>query len=270
MLKKTLIITGAAVVVPALIFGTDAWSYMRTATQSVRASVKSEVPPEFEVKRIKELVDNLVPEIRKCMHVIAEQQVDIEYLDQDIARREGELAQQQKTLLSMTDQLDSGVKTFYISNRTYSAEEISQDLTLRFGKFKVAKEGVDRDKKILKAREKALKANQQTLENMLSQKQELEVKIAQLDARLKSIQAAETVSELAFDDSQLSQAKQAIRDLNKQLDVKERMLDVEGRFVNLIPMEDLQTAPQDITQQVRAYLQEQPEPADALVSTTVE
>lgn len=267
MIKKILMVTGAVVLIPAFIFGRDAWSYVRTAGQSVRNAVKSEVPPEFEIKRIKELVDNLIPDIRRCMHVIAEQQVDIENLRDDLDRRQAELAKQEELLLGMTDDLESGQSTFKYASHVYTAEEVRLDLASRFAKFKVSREAADRDRQILKARETALTANQKKLEGMLDSKQTLEVEIAQLEARVKSIQAAESVSELSFDDSQLAQAKQAIRDLNRQMDVRERMMDVEGRFTDLIPLEDLRKVPADLSQQVRSYLNA-PAPANEKVAAS--
>lgn len=263
MIKKILMGVGALVILPALFFGKDASSYFRTAKDNMRDAVKQEIPAEFEVTRVKGMVENLVPDIRQCMHVIAEQQVDIEHLQADIVRREDAVADQEKILLSMTKDLDGGQQEIQYASRTYTSDEVKRDLSVRFEKFKVAKDALQRDRKILKAREKALIANQQKLNNMLSAKQDLEVQIVQLEARLKSIQAAETVSELNFDDSQLAQAKSAIRELNKSLDVKERMLDVEGRFTNLIPTEDVRSVPEDLTSQIQNYLEdssdEQPE-----------
>lgn len=269
MIKKLVLGVGALVVLPTLFFGRDAVSYFRTAKDNVRAAVKAEVPPEFEVQRVKGLVDNLVPDIRDCMHVIAEQQVDIEHLQDEIVRREDALGDQEKILLSMTKDLESGDSEIRYVNRTYTSDEVSRDLAIRFDKFKVAKDALDRDQKILKAREKALAANQEKLDNMISAKQQLEVQIAELEARLKSIQAAETVSELNIDDSQLAQAKSAIRDLNKSLDVRERMLEVEGRFTNLIPTEDVRKVPEDLTAQIHEYLNrsDNAETEEAPVST---
>ncbi|MDC0262083.1 hypothetical protein OAK47_02555 [Planctomycetaceae bacterium] len=254
MIKKVLMGVGALAVLPALFFGRDASSYFHTAKNNMRDAVKQEIPAEFEVERVRDMVANLVPDIRQCMHVIAGQQVDMEHLQSDIVRREDTVADQEKILLSMTKDLDGGHQEIQYASRTYTSDEVKRDLAVRFDKFKVAKEALQRDRKILKAREKALVANQQKLDNMLSAKQDLEVQIAQLDARLKSIQAAETVSELNFDDSQLAQAKSAIRELNKSLDVKERMLEVEGRFTNLIPTEDVRTVPEDLTSQIQDYL----------------
>jgi chromosome segregation ATPase len=254
MLKKIILGVGIAVLIPVLMFGRDAASYVKTASQSVRKAVKNEVPPEFEVQRIKDMVDQLAPEIRECMHVIAEQQVDIEHLNEQIVAREDGLADQEKILLSMTNDVDSGLKNITYASHSYTNEEVQRDLSHRFEKFKVAKDALERDRKIIKARDKALKSNQHKLDEMLTQKQDLEVKVAELEARLQSLRAASTVSELSFDDSKLAQAKQAIRELNKSLDVQERMLDVEAKFVDLIPTEDVRPLPENLSAEIRGYL----------------
>lgn len=257
MVKKLLVGVGALVVLPVLFFGKDAASYFHTAKNNMRDAVKQEIPAEFEVARVKDMVENLVPDIQKCMHVIAEQQVDIEHLQADIVRREDTLADQEKVLLSMSKDLDSaGQQDIQYASRTYTSDEVARDLSHRFEKFKVAKDALARDRKVLRAREKALVANQKKLDNMLGAKQDLELQIVQLEARLKSIQAEAVVSELNFDDSQLANAKKAIRELNKSLDVKEKMLDVEGRFVDMIPTEDVRSVPKDLTSQIQSYLQE--------------
>ena len=72
MIKKILMGVGALVILPALFFGKDASSYFRTAKNNMRDAVKQEIPAEFEVDRVKDMVENLVPDIQKCMHVIAE------------------------------------------------------------------------------------------------------------------------------------------------------------------------------------------------------
>ncbi len=83
---------------------------------------------------------------------------------------------------------------------------------------------------------------------------DLEVKIEQLEARVQTVAAAETVSTLAIDDSSLSQAAKLIEDLNKELDVKERVLDAEVKFADLIPVE-AQSAKneEDISKQIEAH-----------------
>ena len=90
---------------------------------------------------------------------------------------------------------------------------------------------------------------------MMKSKQELEVQIVQLDARLKTVQAAESVTALEIDDSQLARAKKLIAGLNRQLHVKEKLLDAEGKFTNLIPVDLESQESTDITSEIDSYFE---------------
>ena len=57
---------------------------------------------------------------------------------------------------------------------------------------------------------------------MLAAKRKLEVDVEHLEARLKMVEAAQTTSDYAFDDSRLSRVKELITDLRTRLDVAER------------------------------------------------
>lgn len=255
MLKKIVVGASLAAVLGGLTFGRELFSYVRAGAQSVRQAVKSEVPIEFEIQRARSLVDQLIPDIRKCMHVIAEQQVEVEHLNQQIARRETEIGKQKDSILALRQDLSTGKPAFSYASHTYTSNEVKRDLASRFERYKAADEILAADRKILVAREQNLSANEQKLEGMMQAKKELEVKLEQLQARLETIRAAETVSHLAIDDSNLSHARQLIEQLNKQLDIQQRVMDAEGEFTGLIPVETeaAVTAPADIEAQVDAY-----------------
>ena len=254
MLKKALITSAVVLVAGTFVFGRDVWSYARTWGATVRDAVKREVPVEFQVERARDLVEKLVPDIRDCIHKIAEQQVDIEHRSREIAQRDEELGRQKQVILTLRSDLESGSGTFKYASRTYTETQVKRDLALRFERFKVAEESIGRDKQILAAREKTLRANEEKLDTLLASKKELEVQIEQLDARLKTVQAAQAASNLNFDDSRLARAKKLIGELNKQLDVQVKMLDAEGKFAELIPIE---TEPkpnvENVTEQIDAY-----------------
>lgn len=255
MIRKAIYGATAAAVLGGLVFGRDVFSYARTWGSGLREAVRAEVPLDFEVQRARKLVEELVPDIRHCMHTIAEQQVELEDLNRQIAQKSEALQKQQEAILALKADLETGKTTFvYASaNRAYTADEVRRDLTRRFERFKVAQATVDRERQILKAKQTALQANQKKLEELLNSKQDLEVQIAELEARLKSVQAVETVSALRIDDSRLSRAKQLIHELNKQIDVKEKLLATEGTWTGEIPVEtDLEPAA-DITVQIDEY-----------------
>ncbi|MFN0199098.1 MAG: hypothetical protein ACKVT0_20305 [Planctomycetaceae bacterium] len=266
MIRK-LIVGGLLVVASTtFVFGRDVWSYFRTGAGQVRQAIKSEVPLEFEMQRAREVVENLVPEIRQCMHVLAEQQVDVEHLERQLKSAETEIIQQKEVILNMRADLDSGKTQFVYAAHEYTADQVRRDLELRFTKFQSAEEQTQRERNILAARQKALAANQEKLEHLLATKQALSVEIEQLDARFRTIQVAEAVQHVEIDDSQLNRAKTLIADLNKQLDVKEKMLEVPQQFTGLIPVEQDAAERQDIAEKIDSYFGSEKQPREVGVA----
>ena len=60
---------------------------------------------------------------------------------------------------------------------------------------------------------------------MLTQKKDLEAQVEQLKARMQTIRAEQSVSVPDIDESELSNVKRLIAEVNKQLDVQEKLLD---------------------------------------------
>lgn len=238
MLKKTLIGAAVMVALGTFVFGRDVFSYATTWGGTVRNAVKSEVPLEFEIERARTEVENLVPDIRDMMHVIASAQVDIDHKAKDVDRKTGALGSKKKAILALRNDLDTGQTEFVYAKHSYSADDVRKDLEKRFKLYKVAENSLESDAQILKAWQRTMTANQEKLDAMLTAKQDLEVQIEQLGARLRTVEAAEATATLDFDDSKLARAKKLILELNKQLDVRERQANLEGQVNGLIPIED--------------------------------
>lgn len=251
--KKALIGVAVAAVLGTLVFGRDAISYVKTAGSSARDAIKAEVPIEFEIQRAREMVGNLVPDIRQCMHVIAEEEVNVEHLSKDIARAENDMTKQKDEILALRRDVDQGRQTYQYASRTYTASDVKRDLASRFERYKTAEMTLASKRQILTAREKSVVAAREKLEGMLASKRDLEVQIENLDARLKTLQACQTATNVQLDDSQLTRAKKLIGDLNKQLDVAQKMLDADGKFSGLIPVDTASQVPEDLSNQIDDY-----------------
>ena len=265
MIRKTLMGVVAAGLLGGLIFGKDLFSYVRTSASSVQEAVKAEVPLEFEITRARDIVEDLVPEIRRCMHLIAEQQVDIERMQAGIEEKQASLSTQKRAILALRDDLSTGEEEYVYAGRRYSSEDVRRDLATRFERFKISEASLKRDADILAARQKALQANEQKLEKMLDSKQELVVQLEQLEARLDTLKASETAASVEFDDTQLSRAQSLIEELNRQIDVREKVMAADGRLQGEIPVEAPPVAPSELTREIDSYFgDEKPEPGDAI------
>jgi hypothetical protein len=157
--------------------------------------------------------------------------------------------------------LESGKSTFRYANIDYSADDVRRDISVRFARYKAAEAMLDRDQKIQKSRSVALFAHEKQLDQMLTQKKELEAEVEQLEARLQTIRAQQSVSAPEIDESELSNVKRLISEVNKQLDVQEKLLDSNGKFgTGLIPVETKPTVElSNVTAEVDAYFKAAPE-----------
>jgi len=266
LFKKAFLAAGAVLIVSTLVFGRDAISYMRTACASTRQAIKGEVPIEFELQRARDMVANLVPDIRKCMHVIAEEEVGLEHLSRELAQHDSKLSQQKQEILAMRSDLNQEQSTYRYAGRTYTSQDVRRDLAQRFERYKTAEATVASKQQILAAREKSVVAAREKLQGMLSAKRDLEVQIENLDARLRTLQAAQTAHSVQIDDSQLARAKKLIGDLNKQLDVAQRLLDSEGEFTGVIPIDTAADIPEDLSRQIDDYFDSDSDSADSAVA----
>lgn len=240
MLKKLVVGTMGLGLAAGLVFGAESFSYLRTVGKNVQQAVKSEIRPEFELGRIRNEVDHLMPEIRRHMTVVAEQSVDLKDMEREVAEKEAGLKGQKEAILALRTDLDSGRDRFTYRAVSYTRGEVEADLAQRFEIYRSAEDSLRRDTQILTAHRETLHANQRKLDTMLSKKQDLIVKVAQLEARLKQVQAAEAVSLVSceIDESKLTHVENMIKEMNRQLDVRQSMLENEGQLLGRIPVEE--------------------------------
>ena len=251
MIKKLLISGVALAAAGAIVFGTDVFSYLTTSARKVRTEVKANVPMEFELERARQMVGDLIPDIQKNLHVIAQEEVEVDDLRQQIARSEKNLATEQQHLLALRGDLDNHAGKFHYAGRLASGQEVRNELSRRFERFQTAEATMKAKHQMLEAREKSLAAARDKLEGMLTSKRDLEVQVQNLDARLKMVQAVQATSQFQFDDSRLSRCKKLVQELRKRLDVAERIVEQDGKLVETLSME--MDAPEDIGERIDQY-----------------
>lgn len=257
MIKKIVIMSAVVLGVGAVVgYAGGPFKYARTWVSSKMKSAEANVPTELKLQHAREEVEKLGPEVRRCMLVIAEQQDEVEQLQKRIAKSQEQLASQQNSILKLRNDLKNESATYVYAGHAYSQQEVRSDLKLRFKRYKEAQESLKSDQLILAAHLKTLRANEKRLDDMIAAKKKLEVRIAQLEARNKVLQAAKVTSELEFDDSHLSRTRKLLRSIDKEMNVDEAMLRQEGKLnAGAIPVEakPAQIDTEDITKEIDSF-----------------
>jgi hypothetical protein len=251
MIKKALFTVVALGLTTVVLFGRDAGSYIGTTFHRLTSSVKESVPVEFQIDRARGMVQDLEPEIRRSMHVIAKEEVALEQLNAQIDGSEQKADKDKSEILRLQSDLGQGKDIYRYASRTYTSEQVKQDLSRRFSRFKVTDETLANLKSMRDAREKNLDAAQQKLAAMINARRKLEVDVQNLEAKRKLVEVAEASSDYVFDDSQLARAKELINDIRTQLDVSAKLANADVNVEVEIPLDE--TTQSDITDQVAEY-----------------
>src|SRR4030095_2207859 len=83
-IKVAVLGTAAAAVVGGLVLGSDLGSYVKSSVRTVSTAMKDNVPVEFELRRARDLLDDILPEMQANIRAIAEQEVEIASLKAEI------------------------------------------------------------------------------------------------------------------------------------------------------------------------------------------
>lgn len=255
MIRKALIGAGVTLLVGMFFFGRDVFSYVRTSAGYVKEAVTDSVPMEFQIDRARGMIQDLVPEIRKNMHIIAKEEVEVERLEKRIADAQASLSKDKAELMRLKTDLSNGKDLFRYAGRSYTADQVKLDLSNRFERYKTAEATMASLQEIHRARQRSLDAARQKLEGTLVAKRQLAVEVENLQARLQMVAAAQTTSNYNFDDSKLGRVKELLGDLKTRLDVADRMVNAESNFRDEIPLD--QPAPENILEQVTDYFNHQ-------------
>lgn len=250
--KLGLLSVGAVALAGGLAFGTDAVSYLTSSTRSVRSAVKDAVPIEFQLRRARDLVDDIIPELHANIRLIARQEVEIDALKTDINQSRQRLADERTQIGKLRDALGRKDESFTFNGVTYAREQVTEDLARRLENVKEAELVLTSKQRLLSNQSKSMAVAMQALERTRSQKALLESQIAALASQHTLLQATSGGSGIVLDNSKLAQSERLIEEVKKQLDVSERVLAHEARFTQPLRVEAV--SERDVMSEANDYL----------------
>ncbi len=260
-LKTGVIATVGLGLAGGLLFGKDVVSYVRSSAKSVRTVVKDSVPIEFELKRASDLLEDIIPEMHANIRLIAQEEVEVAALKAEITKSQEGLDEERDKIKTLRGSLETPQAQYCFGGRQYSRGDVKADLAARFERIKESELVLASKQRLLTSRESSLNAATQLLEKTRSQKRILENKIETLASQYRLVKAAAVGSKFQVDNSKLAQTEKLIAQIQKRLDVAERVLAHESRFVENIPVDTVPEA--DLVAQVDEYFQQHEAPEDA-------
>jgi len=260
-LKRSVIVVVGVSVVGGLLFGKDVASYVRSSAKSVRTVVKDSVPIEFELRRARDLLDEIIPEMHANVRLIAQEEVEVAGLNVDIANSEKSTEEEKVRIAKLRDALAKPQARYCFGGQDFPRSYVKADLANRFERFKESELNLASKRRLLAARENSLYAAMQLLERTRSRKRTLEDQIESLASQHRLVKAAAVGSHIQVDNSKLAQTEKLIAQIRKRLDIAERVLAHESKFIQAIPVDAVVEA--DLLTQVDEYFQEKQQLASA-------
>jgi chromosome segregation ATPase len=264
MIKKLFLGSLATAAVAGGLITTGAWSYVRCGVNEASQVVKDSVPIEWELKRARQMIEDLRPEIAKNMQVVAKEEVSVQRLGEEITNKKNVLVKSRSEIMRLKDDLKSGSTHFVYAGRKYSEGQVRDDLSNRFKQFQVHEQTTQKLTDVLTARERNLDAARRKLDEMLSAKRELEVQVENLQARLTMVQVAQASNPVSIDDSHLSSTRQLLDEIRTRIDVAETLNASDGVMLGSIQIDTTETS--DVLQEIADYFGEGRSEVESLVS----
>lgn len=249
---KKLLIGGALVLTLAVvIMGPQALYHVEKAFDWARNEVDESVPVEYRLEQAEDMIQDLGPEIEDCRKRVAVEETDLEYLEEEIAQLGKTLERDEDVLKARSASLKAGHEVFAVAGRRYSKRDMEHRVRLAFERFKQRRALLTRKQRQFDVQTQALTAARRKLDATIAKKQNLELMVEQLRAKLLETQAMRAQADrFEFDDSKLSEIEAILFKAKKDLDVTQKLLSQYQPAELDFPEEDPKT---DVTADIDRY-----------------
>src|SRR3954470_9581279 len=155
LVKYGIVTVASAALIGGVVFGTDLKSYLTSGSRILRTSVKDSVPIEFELARAKDLVNDIVPEMQANVRMVAQQEVEIAGLKDEITAARGSLETERTKLTKLRKCLDTQDVSFTMGDVTYTRDDVKRELARKLDLVREADVVMSGKDRLLQNRQKS-------------------------------------------------------------------------------------------------------------------
>jgi peptidoglycan hydrolase CwlO-like protein len=233
MLKKLVIVGIVGFVAVAAVKGSKFGSYIRSEYEALKARAEANIPPEQEIKRLRNEIKQLDKDILAVVGQLARERVEVANLKE----KADELRARQskdKELLSARAQAiknavkpdDEGKKTEFVTfgNRKLSVDAAKAELEDGVRRYTTNEKSLVAMDTAVGSREKVKETLEKQLETLKNQKGELAAAVDALEAEVTALKLHQMESKYQTDDTRLGQIKEDIRALKTKIEIEREKL----------------------------------------------
>lgn len=254
--KKT-VLAAVAVAVGLVLVSRTSWG--EYGWTKVKAAFKSHITPEMQIERLGQEITKLDKDIDKGWTLIAQREKEKDKLQKEITTGQAWLETKKADMLTASADLKAGVKLVNYSGSKISENSARKQLQEDVRIYEAKKKTLASQEKLLESLEKEYTAVKNRQNELVNAKQQLADRLAAVKADLATLKVAQTRSKYpAGDNSRLDDIKSTLNDLEEQIGVQMRALELkeghEATKNGSTPTENREAANDEVIRKVHAVL----------------
>jgi hypothetical protein len=231
MFKKLTLVALGVVAALMILSYTKFGSYTSQAWGKLKATAKKQVPIDMEIQRLKDEVTRLdTVDAKRNRTTVAEEIVALRKLRKDIDEARASVEKKKNEMREAHAKVKAKEAFITYNGQDLPATRVQDLLVEDVQACKNVEDALNHKEKLYTARKSACDAGERQLLSMKQQKERLELRIAELEAKLKLVQLAQTESKFQFDDSRLADIKKSVDEIDTQIQVMHTELELAGKM----------------------------------------
>jgi chromosome segregation ATPase len=237
MFKKFFLFGSALALVAVAVCGIP---NLRHGVSWIENQVKDNVPVEYELDRARRLIKDTEPQIRECKRVIAQNEVQIEFLTAEVDRLFGSQSRLKDNLKLQHAALQENRSMYLLtSGSRVTRAQFERRVARTLGAAQAKDALISSKTAQLSALKSGLESARETLATLRAQKENLVAMAEALEAKLRENEAkkAQTLHP-DVDTSNFAKAREILEECQMRLAVEARIMENDEPLIDELPAED--------------------------------
>jgi len=224
MLKKLVIVGIVGFVAVAAVKGSKLGSYIRSEYEAMKARCEANVPPEAEIKRLRNEIKQLDKDILAVVGQLARERVEVAQLRERSDELRAKQSKDKEILNARAQAIKNATEFVTFGNRKISVDAAKSELEDGVRRYTANEKSLVAMDTAVTSREKVKETLEKQLETLKNQKGELAAAVDALEAEITALKLQQMESKYQTDDSRLGQIKEDIRALKTKIEIEREKL----------------------------------------------